>query len=182
MRADIMHSRAVQWTVIIVSLVYALLAQRYSWAGPGAYVLAALPPLLATMVARTWLAGAFMILLPMYFVIGHATADRVHYQPFTGIDRMMLLSPRWMLVYGSLYMAGFLLPLVVVRGRLRFEQAMKAYLFVMVLSYAGFIAYPTIAPGSSRSTSPVLRPGACSCFTISISHTAVSRRCTSPFR
>lgn len=146
MRADIMQPRAVQWTVIVASLVYALLALRYSWDGPAAYLLALLPALLAAMVARSWLAGVFTIMLPMYFVIGQATAHRPHYQPFTAIDRVMPLSPRWMLVYGSLYMAGFLLPLVVVRGRQRFEQSMKAYLFAMSVSYVGFIAYPTIAP------------------------------------
>jgi membrane-associated phospholipid phosphatase len=141
-----MRSRAVQWTVIIVALVYALLAMRYSWGGWAAYVLALLPPLLATMVARSWLAGTFMLLLRVYFVIGRATADGPHYQPITVFDRMMPLSPRWMLVYASIYMSGFLLPLVVVRGRRRFEQAMKAYLFVMLVSYAGFVLYPTIAP------------------------------------
>ncbi len=98
----------------------------------------ALLPALTFVVARSWLAAAFMFLLPMYFVIGQATAHRPHYQPFTALDRAMPLSPRWMLVYGSLYMAGFLLPLVVVRGRQRFEQAMKAYLFVMAVSYVGF--------------------------------------------
>ena len=141
-----MQSRAVQWAVIIGSLAYALLAMRFSWGGPAAYVLALLPALLATMVARTWLAGAFMILLPMYFAIGLQTANQVHYQPFVSLDHAMPLSPRWMLVYGSLYMAGFLLPLVVVRGRELFEQALKAYLFVMLVAYLGFLAYPTIAP------------------------------------
>lgn len=141
-----MRHRALQWTVIIAALVYALLAMRYSWGGPSAYLLALLPALLAAMVARSWLAGAFMFMLPIYFVIGRATADRVHYQPFTAIDRLMPLSPGWMLVYGSLYMAGFILPLVVVRGRHWFEQAMKAYLFVMTVSYLGFVAYPTVAP------------------------------------
>jgi membrane-associated phospholipid phosphatase len=147
-----MRQRSAQWTVIIASLVYALVAMRYSWGGPAAYLLALLPAILAAMVARSWLAGAFMILLPMYFVIGQMTAHRPHFQPFTALDRAMPLSPHWMLVYGSLYMAGFLLPLVVVRGRQRFLQAMKAYLFVMLVSYAGFVAYPTIAPRAEPVT------------------------------
>ncbi len=42
-----MQPRAVQWTVIVASLVYALLALRYSWGGPAAYLLALLPALLA---------------------------------------------------------------------------------------------------------------------------------------
>jgi membrane-associated phospholipid phosphatase len=141
-----MSQRTIQWTVIIAALAYALLAMRYSWGGPAAYLLALLPAILAAMVARSWLAGALMFLLPMYFVIGQATAGRPHYQPFTALDRAMPLSPGWMLAYGSLYMCGFILPLVVVRGRSRFQQAMKAYLFVMLVSYLGFIAYPTTAP------------------------------------
>jgi hypothetical protein len=60
MRADIMPPRAVQWTVTIASLAYALLAL--------------LPALLAAMVARSWLAGVVMIMLPMYFVIGQTNA------------------------------------------------------------------------------------------------------------
>ena len=39
---------------------------RYSWGGPAAYILALLPALLAAMVARSWLASVFMIVLPMY--------------------------------------------------------------------------------------------------------------------
>ena len=138
--------RVVEWTIVIASLVYALLAARFNWGGAAAYVLVLLPCLLAYLVSRTWLAAAFMFLLPMYFVIGQMTAGQPHYQPFTSIDRVMPLSPPWIGVYGSLYMCAFLLPLVVVRGRELFLQAMKAYLFVMLVSYAGFFAYPTIAP------------------------------------
>ena len=109
-------------------------------------MLALLPVLLAYMVARTWLAAAFMSLLPMYFVIGQLTAGQHHYRPSFALDDAMPLTPAWMLVYGSLYQSGFLLPLVVVRGRELFRQTLKAYLFVMVVSYAGFLLYPTIAP------------------------------------
>ena len=140
------RQHALEWAAVIGSLVYALLYVRFEWGGVASYVLALLPTVLAYVVSRTWLAGAFVFLLPMYFVIGQVTVEGPHYQPFTALDRAMPLSPPWMLVYGSLYMSGFVLPLVVVRGRRRFEQAMKAYLFVMLVSYAGFLAYPTLAP------------------------------------
>jgi hypothetical protein len=123
--------RAVEWGIVIAALVYALLFARYNWDGPAPYLLALLPCALAYLVSRTSLASAFMFLLPMYFVIGQATAGQPHYQPFIWLDRVMPLSPPWIAVYGSLYTCAFLLPLVVVRGRELFLQAMKAYLFVM---------------------------------------------------
>ena len=138
--------RIAEWSIVILSLAYALLFVRFEWGGAAAYVLALLPSVLAYVVARTLLASAFMFLLPMYFVIGQWTSGWPHYQPFIDLDHAMPLKPAWMLVYGSLYMTGFLLPLVVVRGRELFQQALKAYLFVMVVSYAGFVMYPTIAP------------------------------------
>ena len=138
--------RIVEWSVVILSLVYALLVVRFEWGGAAAYVLALLPCVLAYIVARTLLASAFMFLLPMYFVIGQWTSGWPHYQPFVALDAGMPLSPRWIGVYGSLYMCGFLLPLVVVRGQELFRQTMKAYLFVMLVSYLGFLVYPTTAP------------------------------------
>jgi membrane-associated phospholipid phosphatase len=138
--------RAGVWAAVIASLIYALLFVRFSWSGGAAYLLALLPTILATMVARSLLAGAFVFLMPVYFVIGQATAGWPHYQPFIWLDHAMPLAPGWMLVYGSLYMCGFLLPLAVVRGEELFRQTMKAYLFVMALSYVGFLLYPTVAP------------------------------------
>jgi membrane-associated phospholipid phosphatase len=138
--------RIVQWSVIISALLYALLFSYFSWSGLAAYPLAVLPVALAWMVGRTWLAGAFMLLLPMYFVIGQATSGWPHYRPSFVLDDLMPLRPGWMLVYGSLYMSGLLLPLVVVRGVELFHQTLKAYLFVMSVSYACFLLYPTVAP------------------------------------
>ena len=137
-----------QWLVIIAALIYALLFAYFEWGGVAAYVLAALPAVLSVMVARTWLAGAFMVLLPMYFVIGQATAGWPHYRPYVALDRAMPLWPAWIFVYASLYVCAFLLPLTVVRGRTLIRQSLKAYLFVMLVSYAGFLAYPTVAPRS----------------------------------
>jgi membrane-associated phospholipid phosphatase len=138
--------RLAEWAAVIASLVYALLFVRFQWGGAAAYLLALLPCLLAYLVARTLLASAFMFLLPMYFVIGQWTASWPHYQPSIGLDRLMPLTPPWIGVYASLYFCAFLLPLIVVRGRELFRQAMKAYLLVMLVSYAGFVLYPTIAP------------------------------------
>lgn len=138
--------RIAEWSIVILSLAYALLFVRFEWGGAAAYLLAFLPCVLAYVVARTLLASAFMLLLPMYFVIGQWTSGWPHYQPFVALDAEMPLSPRWIGVYGSLYMCGFLLPLVVVRGQELFRQTMKAYLFVMLVSYLGFLLYPTTAP------------------------------------
>jgi membrane-associated phospholipid phosphatase len=51
-----------------------------------------------------------------------------------------------MIVYGSLYVFIGILPLMVVRQRELFRRAMQAYLTVMLVAYAGFLAYPTAAP------------------------------------
>lgn len=142
--------RAVQWAVIIASLVFALLFVRFQWGGLAPYVLALLPVVLVYVVSGSWLAAAFMFLLPMYFVIGQATAGAQHYQPFIWLDHAMPLRPAWIAVYGSLYMCGFLLPLVIVRGDELFRQSMKAYIFVMSVAYLGFWFYPTVAPLTER--------------------------------
>jgi membrane-associated phospholipid phosphatase len=89
-----------------------------------------------------------MALLPMYFVIGQATAGWHHYRPASALDVAMRLSPGWIFVYASLYFCAFVLPLLVVRGRTLIRRTLAAYLFVMLVSYAGFLIYPTIAPRS----------------------------------
>jgi membrane-associated phospholipid phosphatase len=138
--------RVFEWTVVVAALVYSLAFVYFEWSGAAAYLLAVLPVILAAMVGRTWLAGAFTAMLPMYFLIGHATAGWQHYTPTLALDNAMPLTPQWIFVYASLYVCAFILPLLVVRGRELFQQALKAYLFVMVISYAGFYLYPTIAP------------------------------------
>lgn len=139
-------TRIALWVVVIGSLIFALLVARYEWGGVAPYVLALLPTVLAIIVSRSLLAGLFMFLLPMYFVIGQATAGRHHYEPYLAIDRAMPVQPSWIFVYASLYVCAFLLPLMVVRGRALVRQSFKAYLFVMLISYVGFLLYPTVAP------------------------------------
>lgn len=132
--------------MIVAALIYALLFAYFDWGAMAAYVLALLPAALAYLVSRTWLASAFVALLPGYFVIGRVTEGWHHHAPYLALDHVMTLGPSWMLVYGSLYVCAFLLPILVVRGRDLFRQTLKAYLFVMLLSYAIFFAYPTVAP------------------------------------
>lgn len=141
-------NRVAAWAVVIASLLFALLFARFQWGGAAPYVLALLPTLLAVIVSRSLLAGAFVFLLPMYFVIGQTTSAWPHYQPSFAVDRAMPLWPSWIVVYASLYVCAFLLPLLVVRGRALVRQTYKAYLFVMAVSYAGFLLYPTVAPRS----------------------------------
>lgn len=144
--------RWAQWAVVIASLVYALLFVRFEWSGAAAYVLALQPTVLTFVITSSWLAAAFVFLLPMYFVIGQATAGDLQYQPFVALDHAMPSSPAWIFVYASLYFCAFILPLVVVRGDELFTQTMKAFLFVMLASYVGFWFYPTTAPRIERAS------------------------------
>jgi membrane-associated phospholipid phosphatase len=141
--------RGAEWSIVLTALALALMAEAI-FRGPAAwlfvYVLAALPALITYLVSRTLLASTFMSLLPMYFVIGELTRSWPAHAPATMLDRVMPLEPGWTLVYGSLYVCGFILPLFVVRGRDLFRRALKAYIFVMMVSYAGFLVYPTVAP------------------------------------
>lgn len=141
--------RGAEWSIVLIALGLALMAEAI-FRGPAAYlfayVLAALPALIAYLVSRTLLASTFMSLLPLYFVIGQLTRTWPTHAPVTALDRAMPLVPAWIFVYGSLYVCGFILPLLVVRGRDLARRAMKAYIFVMVVSYTGFLIYPTVAP------------------------------------
>lgn len=98
------------------------------------------------MAFRTWLAAAVVALAPLYFVIGIWTREWPVYRPALAIDGAVPLQPAWMLVYGSLYVFAFLLPIVVVRQPRLFRQWLKAFLTVMIAAYAGFILFPTAAP------------------------------------
>jgi membrane-associated phospholipid phosphatase len=110
------------------------------------YVLAALPGFVAFLAWRTLLATALVSLMPLYFVIGDLTRGRPTYTPDIALDLAVPLQPAWMFVYGSLYVFAMLLPLLVVRQRELFRRAMQAYLTVMMVSYVGFLLFPTTAP------------------------------------
>jgi membrane-associated phospholipid phosphatase len=132
-------------------IAVALLAAVVAGLLPGAfvYVLAVLPGLVAYLAFRTLLASTFVSLLPMYFVIGDLTRNWTMHAPEVALDRLISVQPGWTLVYASLYVFIVPLPLLVVRQRDLFRRALQAYLGVMLVSYAGFVLYPTVAPRPS---------------------------------
>lgn len=142
--------RTTEWLLIGGAVVVAVVAEVLT-EGPGGggvivYVLAVLPGLIAFLAFRTLLASTLVSLAPLYFVIGDLTRGRSTYVPDVALDRAVSLQPTWMLVYGSLYVFVVLLPLFVVRQQALFRRAMQAYLMVMIVSYVGFLLYPTAAP------------------------------------
>jgi membrane-associated phospholipid phosphatase len=110
------------------------------------YVLATLPGLVAFLAFLTLLASALVSLAPLYFVIGDLTRSWPAYVPAVSLDRAFSLQPAWMFVYGSLYVFVVVMPLLVVREQELFRRAMQAYLTVMIVSYVGFLLFPTAAP------------------------------------
>jgi membrane-associated phospholipid phosphatase len=141
--------RTTEWLFIIGAVAVAVLADLL-WEGPVGgvfvYLLAALPGVIAFLAWRTLLASALVSLAPLYFVIAILTRGRLTYTPEITLDRAFPLQPAWMLVYGSLYVFVVLLPLLIVRDQALARRAMQAYLLVMVVSYVGFLVYPTAAP------------------------------------
>jgi membrane-associated phospholipid phosphatase len=142
--------KTAEWLLIVCALIAAVLLANVPVTGLSAfasvYVLAALPGLVAFLAFRTWLASALVSLAPMYFVIGELTQSWPAYAPAVWLDRAVSLQPAWMLVYGSLYVFGVILPLLVIREPELLRRTMQAYLTVMVVSYAGFLLLPTAAP------------------------------------
>jgi membrane-associated phospholipid phosphatase len=141
--------RRTEWLLITGAVAVAILADVLQ-DGPGAgglfiYVLAALPGFVTFLVWRSYLASALVSLAPMYFVIAILTRGRVTHTPEIALDRAIPVQPEWMLVYGSLYVFVLVLPLLVVRERSLIRRAMQSYLLVMVVSYVGFLLYPTAA-------------------------------------
>ena len=112
-------------------------------------VLAALPGFLAFLAWRTLLASTLISLLPVYFIIAEFTQAGPTHTPFLALDRAIPLQPAWTLVYASLGVFVVLLPVMVVRERELLRRTMQAYLTVMVISYLGFVVYPTIGPRPS---------------------------------
>ena len=141
--------RTTQWLLIGAALLVAVLADRLlnsSIGGLFVYVLAVLPGLVAFLALGTALASALVSLAPLYFVIAELTRGQPAHTPVIVLDRLMSLQPAWMLVYGSLYVFVVIMPLLVVRQPELLRKAMQGYLTVMLVSYAGFVLYPTAAP------------------------------------
>jgi membrane-associated phospholipid phosphatase len=141
--------RTVEWLLLAGALVFSLLIDPLSdgpMAGVFVYGLALLPGLIAYLAFRTLVASSLVTLLPGYFVIGAMTREWSTHAPEIALDRAVALQPAWVLVYGSLYVFVAFLPLCVVRQAELFRRAMQAYLMVMLVGYAGFLLYPTLAP------------------------------------
>jgi membrane-associated phospholipid phosphatase len=142
--------RTTEWLLIVSAVLVAVVADVLT-EGPGGagaivYVLAVFPGLIAFLAWRTLLASTFVSLAPLYFVIAVLTRSRLTFAPEVALDRAISVQPAWMLVYGSLWVFVVLLPVLVVRQRELFLRALKAYLLVMIVAYAGFLLYPTAAP------------------------------------
>lgn len=140
--------KTAEWLLIAGAALLAILADfllRSPIGGGFVYALAILPGLVAYLAFRTLLASALVSLAPLYFAIGDMTRRWPTYTPEVALDRAVPLQPAWVIVYGSLYVV-VLLPLLVVRHRALWRRAMQAYLLVMVVSYAGFLLFPTLAP------------------------------------
>ena len=141
--------RPTEWLLIIGAVVAAVVADLLADGPVGGvfvYVLAALPGLIAFLAWRTLVASTLVSLAPMYFVIALLTRGRATHVPALPLDRSLPLRPAWMLVYGSLYVFVVVLPLLVVRQPALYRRAMQAYLTVMLISYVGFLVYPTAGP------------------------------------
>jgi membrane-associated phospholipid phosphatase len=141
--------RTAEWVLIAAAAVAALLADLLLTGPTGGvfvYVLACLPGVVAFLAFRTLLATALVSLAPLYFVIGHMTREWPTFVPDIALDRAIPLWPEWMLVYGSLYVFAFLMPLLIVGQQDLLRATLKAFLTVMLVSYLGFLLFPTAAP------------------------------------
>ena len=141
--------RAAEWALIIgagaIAAAMGLWPEAFGGIG-FVCLLATLPGLVAYLAWRTLFAPALVSLAPFYFVIGELTRGRTAHMPAMALDQAIPVVPAWMLVYGSLYVAGFILPLLVVRDPPLVRRTLQALLGVMLVSYLGFLVYPTSGP------------------------------------
>lgn len=141
--------RTTEW--LFIGVAAALAISSALWLDrPGApavlaFVVAALPGILAYLAWRTVLASALVSLLPLYFAIAEFVRGGTLHAPVTALDRALPVEPAWTLVYASLCLS-VLLPLLVVRERRLLRRTMLALLVVMSVGYVGFLVYPTMAP------------------------------------
>jgi membrane-associated phospholipid phosphatase len=88
-------------------------------------------------------------LVPVYMIINVSTRGRAVFVPELALDRAVPLQPAWTLVYGSMYVFAFL-PAFVVREVTLRRRAVLAYIMVALVSYVGFLVYPTVGPRPER--------------------------------
>lgn len=91
-------------------------------------------------------------IVPFYIFIGDLFPDRPLHVPELALDRAIPLQPAWSVVYGSLLLAA-LLPVFVLHRQELVRRTILAFLMAWLVSYAVFLAYPTV---SSR---PQVVPG-----------------------
>ncbi len=90
-----------------------------------------------------------VLLVPMYFFIGTLIPGRAVFRPEVALDRAVPLQPAWTLVYFSMWVSAFL-PVFVVRQTELRRRAVLSYLSVVIVAFAVFLAYPTVAPRPTR--------------------------------
>ncbi len=84
-------------------------------------------------------------IIPIYLFIGDFVAGGPVHSPELAWDRAIPLQPAWSMVYFSLFLAPLLAVFVVHQQEL-IRRFILAYLSIWLVSYAFFLAYPTIAP------------------------------------
>jgi membrane-associated phospholipid phosphatase len=89
---------------------------------------------------------ALVLLVPLYIFIAELMPGRPMHAPALALDRSLPLRPVWGLVYGSLYLFLIALPVFVIRQPEHIRRTVFAYLFVWIVAYVFFLAYPTMAP------------------------------------
>lgn len=141
--------RTTEWLLVVGAAVVAIVGDLLS-DGPGAqggfvFLIAALPGTIAYLVWRTVFASALVSLLPVYFAIAELNRGRTLHMPAIAVDEAVSLHPGWMIVYGSLWVF-VLLPFLVVRDQQLFRKVLQAWVTVVIVAYAGFLVYPTVAP------------------------------------
>jgi membrane-associated phospholipid phosphatase len=85
-------------------------------------------------------------LVPGYLVLAARARGRIVHVPAVTWDSLFPLIPTWALVYGALYAFLILLPVFVLQEDEMIRRTVWAYLTVWAVSYAVFLAYPTVAP------------------------------------
>lgn len=94
---------------------------------------------------------ALFAIIPVYLFIGDLVSGWTVYAPELALDRAIPLDPSWSMVYASLFLAA-LLPVFVVHQQELIRRVILAYLSIWLVSYAIFLAYPTIAPRHDEVT------------------------------
>ena len=86
-------------------------------------------------------------IIPFYLFIGSYVSHShwTLHAPEVALDRGLPLHPAWSVIYGSLFVAAFL-PVFIVHQQELIRRTIFAYLTAWLVSYAVFLAYPTISP------------------------------------